>query len=93
MGRYTEKGKKIQLARLGAHTEEIEEVLKKQVFIKDLDEFYPEIEATIDDYNRKSCEETMMVKDFRKSNQNTTNRKTHSENLANIAVRISKRLG
>lgn len=91
--KYKEKGKRIQLSRLGNHTKEIEEVLKKQSFIKDLEEFYPEIEGTIDDYNRKSCEETMMVKGYRKSDQNTTNRKTHSENLATIAVRISKRLG
>lgn len=91
--KYTEYGKKISIERLGAYTNEIEEVLKKQESIKELEEYYPEIEATMDGYNRKSCEETMMVKGYRKSDQNTTNRKTHSENLANIAVRISRRIG
>lgn len=91
--KYKEKGNRIQVERLGSYTNEIEEVLKKQGFIKDLEEFYPEIEAAIDGYARKSVEETMMIKGYRKSNQNTTNRKTHSENLANIAVRIAKRTG
>lgn len=91
--RYHEKGKRIKVERLGTYTEEIEEAFKKQGLLQELEEFYPEIEATMDAYNRKSCNETMMVKGFRKANQETTNRKTHSENLASIAVRIAKPLG
>lgn len=79
-----ESGKRIPLKRLGKYEEEIERNLQE------LGEYSSEISSVITDYNRKSCEETMMVKGLRKSCQETTNRKTHQENLANIAARIAK---
>lgn len=79
-----ESGKRIPLKRLEQYAEEIQKALQE------LGEYSSEISSVITDYNRKSCEETMMVKGLRKSCQETTNRKTHQENLANIAVRIAK---
>lgn len=83
-------GKRIPLKRLEKYTKEINQVLEKQEALRELEEYSSEISSVIMDYNRKSCEETMMVKGLRKSCQETTNRKTHQENLANIAVRIAK---
>lgn len=79
-----ESGNRIPLKRLEQYAKEIEEALHE------LGEYSSEISSVITDYNRKSCEETMMVKGLRKSCQETTNRKTHQENLANIAARIAK---
>lgn len=79
-----ESGKRIPLNRLEQYAKEIEEALQE------LGQYSSEISSVITDYNRKSCEETMMVKGLRKSCQETTNRKTHQENLANIAARIAK---
>ncbi len=58
--------------------------------MQELERYSAEIASVVTDYNRKSCEETMMVKGLRKSCQETTNRKTHQENLVNIAIRIAK---
>lgn len=74
----------IRLRRLEKYVEDIEKTLQE------LEEYSSEISSVLTDYNRKSCEETMMVKGLRKSCQETTNRKTHQENLANIAARIAK---
>lgn len=74
----------IRLRRLEKYAEDIEKALQE------LEEYSSEISSVLTDYNRKSCEETMMVKGLRKSCQETTNRKTHQENLANIAIRIAK---
>lgn len=74
----------IRLRRLEKYAEDIEKALQE------LEEYSSEISSVLTDYNRKSCEETMMVKGLRKSCQETTNRKTHQENLANIATRIAK---
>lgn len=79
-----ESGSRIPLKRLEQYAEEIEKALQE------LGEYSSEISSVVTDYNRKSCEETMMVKGLRKSCQETTNRKTHQENLANIAARIAK---
>lgn len=83
-------GKKIPLKRLEKYSEEINQALEKRQAMQELEEYSTEISSVITDYNRKSCEETMMVKGLRKSCQETTNRKTHQENLANIALRIAK---
>lgn len=83
-------GKNIALKRLEKYEEEINQAIQKQQAMQELEQYSLEIESVINDYNRKSCEETMMVKGPRKSNQETTNRKTHQENLTNIAVRIAK---
>lgn len=88
--RYREvEGKRIPIKRLEGYADEIEQVLEKQQALKELEEYSSEIDSVLIDYNRKSCEETMMVKGLRKSCQETTNRKTHTENLSNIAVRIA----
>ena len=57
---------------------------------RELKEYGLEIAAVINDFNRKSTEETMMAKSLRKGNQETTNRKTHQENVSNVALRIAK---
>ncbi len=89
--RYREvEGKRIPIKRLEGYTEEISQALEKQQALKELGEYSSEIDFVLTDYNRKSCEETMMVKGLRKSCQETTNRKTHTENLTNIAVMIAK---
>ncbi len=90
---YKEKGKKIQIKRMATFANDIKramEKLNKERQLQELEEYSSEISSIIDDYNRKSTEETMMVKGLRKSNQETTNRKTHQQNLANIALRIAK---
>ena len=58
-----------------------------------LEEYADEIDSSIVPYNKKSTEETMMIKGLRKSSQETTNRKTHMENVEGIAVEIAKKLG
>lgn len=83
---YKEQDSKnrIPLKRLEKYADDIKEAFQG------LEEYSSEISSVLTDYNRKSCEETMMVKGLRKSCQETTNRKTHQENLANIATRIAK---
>ena len=58
-----------------------------------LDEYANEIDSTILAYNRKACEQTMMVSAARRYSQETTTRKTHMENVEGIAVEIAKKLG
>ena len=58
-----------------------------------LEEYANEIDSSIIPYNKKSSEETMMIKGLRKSSQETTNRKIHMENVEGIAVEIAKKLG
>ena len=89
--RYTETGNGIPLNRLAKHADAIDKVLKeKQASMRVLERYSLEIGSVIDSYNRKSCEETMMIKGPRKSNQESTNRKTHQENLTNVALRIAE---
>ena len=66
--------------------------LSKLIALKRLEKYTNEIEMVITKYNKKSCNETMMIKGVRKSKENTTNRKTHAEELALIAVQIAKGL-
>ena len=65
---------------------------EKRIALKMLEQYASEIDFVLGPYNRKSAEETMMVKGLRKSNQKTTTRKTHSENLASIAHLIAEGL-
>ncbi len=58
-----------------------------------LEKYANEIDSAILAYNKKSCEETMMVKGTRKSSQESTNRKTHMESVEGIAVQIATKLG
>lgn len=57
-----------------------------------LEKYAEETGNAILSYNRKSCEETMMISGLRKSSQETTNRKNHMDNLEGIAVEIAKKL-
>lgn len=82
--KFKDLNKRIKLKRLEQYKKEILEIMDE------LSEYSLEMSAIFNDYNRKSTEETMMVKGFRKSNQETTNRKTHQENLSVIAQRIAK---
>lgn len=75
---------KIQKKRLDNYSNGILQVLE---------EYSSEIDSSILPYNRKSCEETMMVIGVRKSLQATTNRKTHMENVEGIAVEIASKIG
>lgn len=87
------KGKRIAIERMTNYAEEINSTLnrlRKEEELELLEEYSSEIKFVIDDYNRKSTEETMMVKGVRKANQETTNRKTHQQNLANVALRIAE---
>lgn len=74
----------VQKNRLNNYHREVLEALEKYAI---------EIDSAILAYNKKSCEETMMMKGLRKSNQETTNRKTHMENVEGIATTIAKKLG
>ena len=74
----------VQKKRIDNYSSEILEALEK---------YASEIENVLLSYNRKTCEETMMIKGFRKSSQDTINRKTHTENAEGIAVEIAKKLG
>ncbi len=66
---------------------------QKQEAMKRLSKYASVINLVLSDYNRKSTDETMMIKSFRKSNIESTNRKTHSENLENIAGFIAEGIG
>lgn len=62
------------------------------VILQTLEKYANEIQMSILPYNKKSCEETMMIKGLRKSNQETTNRKTHMELVEGVAVQIAKKV-
>ena len=55
--------------------------LKKAIALKRLERYANEIDMVLTKYNKKSCNETMMVKGLRKSCGETTNRKIHTEDL------------
>lgn len=84
--RYTNESSQstVQSKRLDNYSEELLAVL---------DEYANEIDSTILAYNRKACEQTMMVSAARRYSQETTTRKTHMENVEGIAVEIAKKLG
>lgn len=63
------------------------------VILQTLERYANEIQMSILPYNKKSCEETMMIKGLRKSHQETTNRKTHMDLVEGIAVQIAKKIG
>lgn len=66
---------------------------KRQIELKRLEKYSNEIDMVLTKYNKKSCNETMMVKGLRKSNEETTNRKIHQEDLEKIVAELSKGLG
>lgn len=67
--------------------------LQKQKSMERLNKYASIINLVLTDYNRKSADETMMIKSFRKSDIESTNRKTHSENLENIAALMAEGIG
>ncbi len=67
--------------------------LKRQIELKRLGIYSNEIDMVLTKYNKKSCNETMMVKGLRKSDEETTNRKIHQEDLEKIVAQIAKGLG
>lgn len=67
--------------------------MQKQESMKRLNKYASVINLCLTDYNRKSTDETMMIKSFRKSDIESTNRKTHSENLENIAAFMAEGIG
>ncbi len=71
--------------------QEIQE--QKQNSMKRLNKYASVINFVLTDYNRKSTDETMMIKSFRKSDVESTNRKTHSENLETIAGFLAEQIG
>lgn len=75
---------KIQTERLENYSELLLDILEQ---------YANEIDSSILAYNRKSTEETMMIKGVRKSSQETTNRKTHMDNVEGIATEIAKMKG
>lgn len=66
---------------------------KRAIQIKRLAKYTNEIDMVLTKYNKKSCDETMMVKGLRKSNAETTNRKIHQEDLEKIVVQLAKEIG
>lgn len=73
--------------------EQKEIYLQKQKSMERLNKYASIINLVLSDYARKSTDETMMIKSFRKSDIESTNRKTHSENLENIAALIAEEIG
>lgn len=63
------------------------------IYLKRLEKYANEIDMVLTKYNKKSCDETMMVKGLRKSCAETTNRKTHQEDLEKIVKEMAKKLG
>lgn len=64
----------------------------RKIELKRLAKYSNEIDTVLTKYNKKSCDETMMVKGLRKSNPETTNRKIHQEDLENIVGQVAKKL-
>ena len=65
----------------------------RQLELKRLEKYANEMDMVLTLYNKKSCDETMMVKGLRKSSGETTVRKTHQEDVEKITKEIAKKLG
>lgn len=66
---------------------------EKVLQLKRLERYMPIIDSVLTEYNKKSCDETMMIKGYRKSCEETTNRKTHMENHECLSAEIAQALG
>lgn len=66
---------------------------KRTIDLKRLEKYANEIDMVLTLYNKKSCDETMMVKGLRRSSGETTVRKTHQEDVEKITKEIAKKLG
>lgn len=51
------------------------------------------IDGILSQYNKKSCQETMMIKGYRKSSEESTVRKTHMEDHAAMAAYAAEQIG
>lgn len=67
--------------------------LSKAIQVRRLARYANEIDMVLTKYNKKSCDETMMVKGARKSCGDTTNRKIHAEDLEKSVAQIAKGIG
>lgn len=67
--------------------------MSKEIQVRRLAKYANEIDMVLTKYNKKSCDETMMVKGPRKSCGETTNRKIHTEDLEKTVAQIAKGLG
>lgn len=68
-------------------------VFEKAVALKRLEKYANEIDMVLTRYNKKSCNETMMIKGPRKSCEESTNRKIHAEDLEKTVAQLAKGLG
>lgn len=66
---------------------------KRAIDLKRLENYANEIDMVLTLYDRKSHDETMMVKGFRKTSGETIVRKTHAEDVAKIARQMAEKLG
>lgn len=66
---------------------------KKEIALKRLEKYANEIDMVLTRYNKKSCNETMMIKGPRKSCEESTNRKIHAEDLEKTVAQLAKGLG
>lgn len=66
---------------------------EKEVQIERLEKYASIIDSVMTSYNKKSCAETMMVKSYRSSSQETTIRKTHMEDHANLVAFAAEEIG
>lgn len=87
------KGIKTYIKESGHRFKDLNGYFKRMIQLKRLEKYVPVIDMVLTEYDRKSCDETMMIKSYRKSFQETTNRKTHMENQACLAVEIARKLG
>ena len=67
--------------------------LLKMLAMKRIERYANEIDMVLTKYNKRSCNETMMVKGLRKCSQETTNRKIHQEDLELVVGQMAKGLG
>lgn len=65
----------------------------KAVQMKRLEKYAEIIESVLAQYDRKSQDKTMMVKGSRKDKEDTTNRRTHQDDVAGIVSIIAKKKG
>lgn len=85
--------KRIDLNRLKKYVVEINDALKKALAYSQLSEYGTEIYETITKYNTNAVNKTMMVKGPRRKFDETTQRKSHQENVEYIASQIAEKLG
>ena len=65
--------------------------LKRTIQMRRLEKYAEIIESVIAQYDRKSHDKTMMIKGTRKDREDTTNRRTHQDDVAGIVSIIAKK--